>query len=319
MKGASLNRKKVSRESVHERLEKYYACNVAEKENEKESIKLVLGLVKTPEMRRRFLLSAVIWFQGAFTNHGLNFYAPTLADNPFLAYCLVGTFEFLSPLIGAVVFTYGRRKPLVALFSICTVTAFAIIPVLAIWPRADDHHVQLLVLILMGTFLSDMAFNGIYVHVSEFMPTTHRSTGLGSCSAVARIGSTLSSFMVKSAEQYPALPAVIFGSISLAGSVCTYFLPSTEGKSLPETIEEVEQSVKGSHGYEGSHGYGNLHNRNSGASLAPARLKNNTVLDAGNATDDHVNSCGNCNKRIKRHLGANGFCQPVMIENVTCV
>ena len=316
MQGARLNGKKVSEASIQERLDKYYKSSVAEKEPEDgQQLKLVVGLVKTPEMRRRFLFSAVIWFQGAFTNHGLNFYAPTLADNPFMAYCLVGIFEFLSPLIGALVFTYGRRKPLIVLYAICTLTAFAIIPVLKIWP--DDHHAQLLVLILMGTFLSDMAFNGIYVHVSEFMPTTHRSTGLGSCSAVARIGSTMSSFIVESAKSYPALPAIIFGSISLLGSVCTYMLPSTEGKTLPETIDEVEQSARRG---EGSRGFEifSSHNRSNGStSLAPARLKNNTVLGATN--DDHVNNCNSCDKRIKRHPGANGFCHVAMIENVTCV
>ncbi|XP_063724520.1 solute carrier family 22 member 6-like isoform X2 [Symsagittifera roscoffensis] len=303
LRGAKWNGKKVSEESIRERLESFHRRASEDAHKQPSNLKLAMGLVKTPEMRRRFLFSAVIWFQGAFTNHGINFYAPQLAEDPYLAYCLVGFFEFISPVIGAIVFTYGRRLPLIFLFAVCGFISYNIITVMKVWP--DNNEFQLLAMLLFATFLSDMAFNGIYVHVSEFMPTTHRSIGLGSCSAVARIGSSLSSILVSTASSYPYLPPVIFGTLSLAGSFCTYMLPSTENQELPETIEDVEE-----HGRERRRGLTWL-SQNS-----IAKFKANTT----SGVSDHVaSSCNHCDKRMKRNTVSSGLCDEAMIQNVTCV
>jgi len=307
MQGAKWNRKEVSEQSIRDRLDSFCKCSHNDSEPKESNFKLALGLIRTPEMRRRFLFSAVIWFQAAFVNHGVNFYAPTLAANPFVAYCLVGCFETFSPLAGAFVFTYGRRVPLVILFIICGLFSFNIITVFKIWP--DDHEYQLLAMLLIATFLSDMAFNGIYVHVSEFMPTTHRSIGLGSCSSVARIGSSLSSVLVETAGSYPYLPPVVFGAISFAGSFCTYMLPSTENQELPETIEDVE--ISGRERREGG-----LTSWMSSGSLGQGGKKKHSP----NSGTDHVPSVGSlCDARIKKNTVATGFCEEAMIHNVTCV
>jgi len=243
VQAAKWNGKTVSKQSIQERVELFYAQSVSKGQQPQSTknsskVSLYMGLVRTPEMRRRFLLSSVVWFQIAFTNHGYNIYAPTLAKNPYFAYCLVGLFEFISPVVGLFVFTYGRRKQLTIIFALCGFLSLSLIPIFTIWP--ENNEWQVLSVVLVVSFLSDMAFNGIYVHVSEFMPTTHRSIGLGSCSSVARIGSSLSSIVAQTATTYPLLPPTIFGSVSFAGSICNFFLPTTENKDLPETIQEVE-------------------------------------------------------------------------------
>ena len=244
MKAAKWNRRsnKVTEKSINDRVENFYETSkAAEPKGANSKLTLYMGLIRTPEMRRRFLLSTVVWFQIAFVNHGYNIYAPTLAKNPYFAYCLVGVIETLSPCCGAFLFTFGRRKPLVAIFIMTGLLSMSLIPVFKIWP--ENYQTQILVLVLAVSFLSDMAFNGIYVHVSEFMPTTHRSIGLGSCSSIARIGSSLCSGVVQTANTYPTLPPAIFGVLSLAGAFCNFFLPVTENKELPETVTQIEDEA----------------------------------------------------------------------------
>lgn len=43
---------------------------------------------------------------------------------------------------------------------------------------------------------------------------------------------------------FDELPYLIFGSLSLLAAVVVYFVPETYGKDLPNTIEEIEGTVK---------------------------------------------------------------------------
>ena len=46
------------------------------------------------------------------------------------------------------------------------------------------------------------------------------------------------------AENYPNVLSIVFGGVSVSVAFLTIFLPETSGRSLPETIEDIEAWYK---------------------------------------------------------------------------
>ena len=59
----------------------------------------------------------------------------------------------------------------------------------------------------------------LYTFTKELFPTVLRTTGLGTASAAARIGSSLSPFVAMLDEINPVLPLTIYGIIVLSAAI----------------------------------------------------------------------------------------------------
>ena len=76
-------------------------------------------------------------------------------------------------------------------------------------------------------------------------PTSIRSTSLGLCSLLSRVGGILAPLITNlqnSTTFGKNLPLILFGLFGLFSAFSAFFLPETAGKKLPETIEEAEKS-----------------------------------------------------------------------------
>lgn len=239
-RAARWNKSTIDTDKLPARLEHIHDVHVKWKENNAQAASVnVVHLFKTPEMRFRTILQMFVWFQGALTNHGINFLGPKLAENPFVAFSCIGIGEILAPTAGAWLFSKGRRIPITMTYFVGAIACFIMLPLLrGVSPNG------LIALTVLGTFLSDMAFNGIYVYASELFPTQVRNLGLGTCSAAARVGSSISSFIVTSGDLVWWLPASIFGGFMALGGGINFLLPSTDGVELPETVSDVEEMGK---------------------------------------------------------------------------
>ncbi|VDM55204.1 unnamed protein product [Angiostrongylus costaricensis] len=95
---------------------------------------------------------------------------------------------------------------------------------------------------ITGTYAS------IYAYSPELFPTVIRNTAMGCCSTIARLGaisaSYISLWIVESfGKVYMIVP---FATMAiLAGLLTLLFLPETMGKSLPETIAQIEHGDEG--------------------------------------------------------------------------
>ena len=93
----------------------------------------------------------------------------------------------------------------------------------------------------LGKFGITCAFAIIYLYAAELYPTCVRNTGLGSSSMFARVGSILAPVIGRQLSRAvgSTTPAVVvFAVFSLLGAVAALLLPETNGKRLPDTIEE---------------------------------------------------------------------------------
>ena len=81
-------------------------------------------------------------------------------------------------------------------------------------------------------------FQAAYVYTPEVYPTPLRSVGVGSCSAMARLGAMITPYVAQVLVK-SSLPLAIsvYGVAALLAAVASHFLPyETSGKEMRETI-----------------------------------------------------------------------------------
>ena len=107
-----------------------------------------------------------------------------------------------------------------------------------------DDGTPKIALALIGKFGASASFGIVYLYTAELYPTQIRSTAVGMCSMMARIGGfaapQVAIFLPKVAPDYPYLTMLILGSCSILGGLLSLLLPETLGSLLPETITDVQ-------------------------------------------------------------------------------
>merc|ERR1711860_396457 len=97
-----------------------------------------------------------------------------------------------------------------------------------------------LFLTMFGKWAITAAFNATILFTTEVFPTNARNTGFGLCTFIAKIGAMIAPFSVTLALKIPWLPGVIFAVVALVSAFVVLFLPETQNRPLPETVEELE-------------------------------------------------------------------------------
>ena len=83
------------------------------------------------------------------------------------------------------------------------------------------------------------SFKISYIISGEIFPTSIRTSAMGMVSAMARVGSILSPFIVMVGESLPGVQFTIFAILGLSGGLLSMVLPETRGKKLPETLRDM--------------------------------------------------------------------------------
>ncbi|CAG2173306.1 unnamed protein product, partial [Oppiella nova] len=185
-----------------------------------------------------YFLTAIL-FVNAFIYYGLSLNTNNLGGNPFINFLMAGAVEF--PAYALCIYLlkkYGRRLPLTAAMLGGGIACLLTIPFMTsavVWPRVT--------LAMVGKFCVTCSFGIIYVYSAEIYPTVVRNVGVGSSSMVGRMGSILAPF-VKELGIYThvTVPLAIFGILSVTDGLLILFLPETNGKEIPDTIDDVERS-----------------------------------------------------------------------------
>eukprot|EP00300_Choanocystis_sp_HF-7_P043431 c9993_g1_i2.p1 GENE.c9993_g1_i2~~c9993_g1_i2.p1 ORF type:complete len:389 (+),score=74.24 c9993_g1_i2:224-1390(+) len=92
-----------------------------------------------------------------------------------------------------------------------------------------------LVLAMVGRFGASSALAMVFTSTAEILPTSVRSTGVGLCNVLSRVGCTLAPIMVS--YDYTAALGVC-GVFAAVSALLTGSLPETRGKELREVAQE---------------------------------------------------------------------------------
>jgi len=97
---------------------------------------------------------------------------------------------------------------------------------------------------LIGKMCIAASFKIAYIISGELLPTSIRTSGMGMMSAMARVGSTVSPFIVMVGETIPGFQFTIFASLGLTGGFLSLKLPETKGRRLPCTLTDLVEGEK---------------------------------------------------------------------------
>ena len=131
----------------------------------------------------------------------------------------------------------GRRSTLVAAFA-ATAVGYALLIVTVGHPWYETMSIYL------ARAAANCAFTVVYISTGEMYPTSIRSTGLGTASAMARIGGFTAPFIsdiLFDADREGAL--LVFVLFAAATAVIAHELPETGGGGLPDSTSNTPMAA----------------------------------------------------------------------------
>ena len=179
---------------------------------------------------------------------GLLYFGITLAsgkinitNNMHLSFILICLIEIPADLIFPIIMDILGRKPLMALSLLipgifCIVGAF--------------HQTSWLftVLVLIAKFAVTGGKCVSLIFTAELYPTPVRTTALGACYTLGRLGSVFAPWVgvyLPSQDSLPEwVPLLIFGIVAIMGSLASLLLPETLGHPLPDNFNDIENMKK---------------------------------------------------------------------------
>lgn len=195
----------------------------------------VVDLFNRPFVLRITLIMFVNWIVVTLGYYGISMSATGLGSDVFVSFILTALVEIPSYIFCVFVMDHWGRKPIFV--SALFLTGAAAIPAGFL-----DEGTGKTILALVGKFGAAGAFSIVYLYTAELYPTVIRSTAVGMCSMMARIGGIaapqVAIYLPQVGPHY--LPLIIMGSSAFVGSALSLFLPETLGALLPETMEEID-------------------------------------------------------------------------------
>jgi len=195
----------------------------------------IATLFTHPELRKYTLVMFVNWIVVTLGYYGISMSSANLSGDPYVSFILSAVVEIPAYIIAPIIMDIWGRKPYVA-FSMILAGAACI-------PAGFTTGGAQTALVLIGKFGAAGAFGILYLYTVELYPTEIRSTGLGFCSMMARIGGIAAPQVAifLPSVTFKELPLIIMGASTLFGGIISLiFLPETLGVPLVNTLKDVE-------------------------------------------------------------------------------
>ncbi|XP_029949202.1 solute carrier family 22 member 7-like [Salarias fasciatus] len=195
-----------------------------------------LDLIRTPKMRKLALRTGILWFCIATTYYGISFNIAGFGLNLYLTQLVYALIELPAKIsIYYFLDKFGRRSTETgALVFAGTCLGINIV--------LKGKSVARTVVAIIGKGFSAASFSTVVLYSSELYPTVVRQNGMGYNSFMARFGVAVAPLILLLDDVWKELPQVVLCSSAVIGAIVARTLPETRDRSLPETIEDIEQS-----------------------------------------------------------------------------
>ncbi|XP_074603915.1 organic cation transporter protein-like [Brevipalpus obovatus] len=196
----------------------------------------ILDLFKTPKIRSYTLIMFAAMPINAFIYYGISFGIGDFGGDLYVTQILAGLAEIPGLIISLLVtHHYGRR-----FFTSFNMVLCGLVCLIAIFTQFNPK-ITIFLTVLAKFFITN-SYNVMIIQTSEIFPTVLRTAAGGSITVISRFGAMSSPFvttMIRSQGLGPIL--ALFACLSICGGFLAYFLPETQSKDLPDTIEETEK------------------------------------------------------------------------------
>ncbi|WAR07606.1 ORCT-like protein [Mya arenaria] len=185
---------------------------------------------------------SVILFVCSMSYYGVVLNTANLGGDIYLNFALLALAEFPGKALILTADRIGRKRLFMAFMFIGGLANIATIG--PIVNGSDDLHYVLIALAIVGKLCITGAFDTVYILSAEIFPTVVRNAGMGTSSAIARVGSMIAPYIAKSADLVKGdlgktIPLTLFGVAMFASGLLTLILPETNGQKMPESIEDI--------------------------------------------------------------------------------
>lgn len=187
------------------------------------------------------VIMMLIWCVNSMVYYGLALNVKNLGGSVYINFALASLIELPSFVVTQFLLSrLGRRRSLFCFLFGASVSCFLCM-LLQLQGRGRNVA-AISITALIGRFCISASFAVIYVYSSELYPTVVRNAGMGISSLSARIGGIVAPFIVLLGEHRTSLPMFVFACTALFAAMAGLKLRETQGKPMPETFEELEDS-----------------------------------------------------------------------------
>lgn len=198
-------------------------------------------LFQSPSLCKRMWLLAFVRFATWLPCFGLILHLQQLGDNLSLLQALIGIVSIPGNYVAFWTLNHVGRR-ISQLFFMSVVGIF----ILALTFVPQEMQTTRLVLTVFGTAFSSAAAASSLAHANELLPTISRATALGIIGIAGSVGAALAPLLMILATYSPPLPWIIYGVFSILSGLIALLLPETRNQPLPESIEAIENEIRGS-------------------------------------------------------------------------
>nr|XP_060638614.1 solute carrier family 22 member 13-like [Anolis sagrei ordinatus] len=194
----------------------------------------ILDLVRHSHLRKVTFLISTAWFANSFAYYGLSLNVGSFGLDIYLTQLIFGAVEI--PARGSIFFVmqWMGRKKCQSSFLLLGGVVCLLVPVI---PK--DLPVVITALAVAGKFAIAGSFTTSYVYTTELFPTVIRQIGIAVCQTVARVAAVSSPLAHLLEKYHPSIPLLIFGGSAIGAGTLCFFLPETQGKELPDYLDDV--------------------------------------------------------------------------------
>ncbi|XP_043321944.1 solute carrier family 22 member 4 [Cervus canadensis] len=199
----------------------------------------ILDLFRTRNIATITIMSLLLWMLTSVGYFALSLNTPNLHGDPYLNCFFSALIE-----VPAYIAAWLLLRTLPRRYVIAGVLFFGGSVLLLIQLVPADYNFLSIGLAMLGKFGVTSAFAMLYVFTAELYPTLVRNMAVGVTSMASRVGSIIAPYFVYLGAYNRVLPYILMGSLTVLIGIITLFFPESFGRTLPETLEQM-QKVKG--------------------------------------------------------------------------
>ena len=190
----------------------------------------------TGTLRLRLVIMCVLWFSANICYYGIHFSTARLHGDIRVNFSLLMMAEVAANLFAHLLALpyFGRRWTLI----VCLVLCSAVLMLNSL--VSSSFTIVRICLTIIGKFSATVNFNSIYFYTCELFPTHLRSSAIGLCSTLGRVGAMVAVACSGLDWVSPALPPAIMAAPAVMAALLLLRIPQPETKNcaLPDTVEE---------------------------------------------------------------------------------
>lgn len=189
----------------------------------------------------RFISLSFCWVVNSFVFYGLGISSTRLQGdaNKYLSFIIVSFFEIPGTIAVLLLLDRcGRRGTLCGSLSLSGIAIIlsTLVP--------SDNKALIIILLIIGKGAITCSFVSLYVYTAELWPTCLRNTMMGMCSMIGRLGGIFAAACILLTYIMPELPFILFGASALLSAILIRFNPETNGRKLPDTLDDINELSK---------------------------------------------------------------------------